>query len=93
MLGHAYVKKEEYKTKKEQKWIEQDTKQLRLTYYNGKYRDKNGQLELGVARYDINKGGEPVEMLEILAWKANVAQPINRQTLRNPLAVAEKTTF
>ncbi len=35
--GHCYIKKEEYKTKKEQKWIAQDTKKVRLTYKNKKY--------------------------------------------------------
>jgi hypothetical protein len=37
-LGHCYVKKEEYKTKREQKWIVEDTKRFRLSYYKSKYR-------------------------------------------------------
>lgn len=37
ILGHVFVKKEEYKTKKEKKYIEEDTLKFRLTYKNGKY--------------------------------------------------------
>ena len=36
--AHCYVKKEDYKTKQEQKWIEKDTKRLRLVWRNKKYR-------------------------------------------------------
>lgn len=36
--GHCYVKPEEYKTKKEQKWIKRDTEKYRFTYQKGKYR-------------------------------------------------------
>lgn len=35
--GHCYVKKEEYKTKQEQKWIIKDTKKIRLKYQKRKY--------------------------------------------------------
>ena len=36
IFGHCYVKKEEYKTKQEQKWIEQDIKRARVVYRNKK---------------------------------------------------------
>ncbi len=36
--GHCYVKREEYTTKQEQKWITSDTKRTRLTWRNKKYR-------------------------------------------------------
>lgn len=35
--AHAWVKKSEYKTKKEQSYIEKDTKKVKLKYRNGKY--------------------------------------------------------
>ncbi len=38
IFGHCYVKKEEYKTKQEQKWIEQDTKRVKAVYRNKKYK-------------------------------------------------------
>ena len=38
--GHCYVKKSEYKTKKEQKWIKEDTKKYKFSYRNKIYKDK-----------------------------------------------------
>ncbi len=38
--AHAYVKKSEYKTKREQKMIAADTKQCQFTYRNKKYTKK-----------------------------------------------------
>lgn len=35
--GHCYVKKKEYKTKKEHKWIREDTKRMKVIYRNKKY--------------------------------------------------------
>lgn len=35
--GHAWVKKSEYKTKKEQEYIKKDTIKVQLSYKNGKY--------------------------------------------------------
>ena len=40
-LGHCYVKKSQFKTKKEQKWIEEDTKKFRFFYKDGIYKDKS----------------------------------------------------
>lgn len=36
--AHCYVKREEYETKQEQKWIEQDTQRVRVVYRNKKYK-------------------------------------------------------
>ena len=44
--GHCYVDKSEYKTKKEQKWIQMDTAKVKLIYRKGKYRDKIGTLKM-----------------------------------------------
>ncbi len=39
ILGHCYVKKEEYKTKIEQKYIKEDTLKFKFSFKNGKYQD------------------------------------------------------
>lgn len=36
--GHCYVRRSEYKTKKEQMWIDKDTAKNRFTYRNKQYR-------------------------------------------------------
>ncbi len=36
--GHCYVKRSEYKTKQEQKWIDRDTAKVRLVCRKGKYK-------------------------------------------------------
>ena len=41
ILGHCYVKKEEYKTKKEQNMIKEDTVINQLIYKGGKYKRVN----------------------------------------------------
>lgn len=38
ILGHCYVKPEKYKTKREQKWIDDDTPKFQFIYRNKKYR-------------------------------------------------------
>lgn len=40
-IGHAYVKESEYTTKKEKRWIEEDTTKIRLVYRKGEYKFKN----------------------------------------------------
>jgi hypothetical protein len=37
-LGHCYVKREEYKTKKEQKYIDDDIARTKLLYRKGDYK-------------------------------------------------------
>lgn len=38
ITSYCYVKKSEYKTKREQKWIREDTSHYRLSYRKGKYK-------------------------------------------------------
>lgn len=38
ILGHCFVRQKDYKTKQEQKWIREDTKRVRATYRNGRYK-------------------------------------------------------
>ncbi len=46
IIGHCYVKVEEYKTKKEQKYIKEDTVKFQFLYRKGLYKDilKPGQV-------------------------------------------------
>lgn len=37
IFGHCYVKRSEYKTRQEQKWIREDAAQLRFVYRKGRY--------------------------------------------------------
>ena len=37
-LGHCYVKREDFKTKQEQKCIDKDIKKIRIIYRNKKYK-------------------------------------------------------
>ncbi len=39
-LGHCYIKEEQYRTKREKKWINADTAWVRLIYRNGEYKQK-----------------------------------------------------
>jgi len=36
--GHCYVKKRDYETKKERRWIKDDTAKFRFAYKKSKYR-------------------------------------------------------
>lgn len=36
--NHCYVKKEDYESKQEQKWIKQDTKRVKIVWRNRKYK-------------------------------------------------------
>jgi hypothetical protein len=36
--GHCYVKREDYKTQQEKRWIELDIKKVKLIYRNKKYK-------------------------------------------------------
>ena len=36
--AHAYVRESEYKTKREKRWIQEDTERVKLVYRLGKYR-------------------------------------------------------
>lgn len=43
--GHCYVKKEEYKTKNEQKYIKEDTAKFRFVYRKGGYKRIKSVIE------------------------------------------------
>lgn len=45
-FGHCYVKSEDYKTKKEQKWIKEDTAKYKFSYRNKTYKDLIRKLEI-----------------------------------------------
>lgn len=57
--GHCYVNRKDYKTKKEQKWIEQDTKKLRFVWRNKQYRQKSlkdgDRMEVDAERRMVKK--------------------------------------
>ncbi|TSC55575.1 MAG: Uncharacterized protein Greene071421_297 [Parcubacteria group bacterium Greene0714_21] len=38
VYAHCYVRRGEYKTKVEQRWIKKDTEHLRFSYSKGKYK-------------------------------------------------------
>ena len=38
LYGHCYVKASEYKTKQEKKYIKEDTKKMRFSWRNKKYK-------------------------------------------------------
>lgn len=39
MLGHAYVKESEHRTKREKLWIKRDTARYKFSYRKSKYKD------------------------------------------------------
>ncbi len=53
--GHCYVKREEYKTKKEHQWIDKDTEKYRFTYQKGKYRRAGEKTLLPMKRMRISR--------------------------------------
>ncbi|MBM4177539.1 hypothetical protein FJ208_01940 [Candidatus Gribaldobacteria bacterium] len=38
ITGHCYVKRQDYRTKQEQHWIDQDTKKARFFFKKGEYK-------------------------------------------------------
>jgi len=46
IMGHAYVEREEYKTKREQKMIDMDIAKYRFSYRNKIYKDLNKGITL-----------------------------------------------
>jgi len=40
IYGHAYVDESEFKTKREKRWIKEDTQKTKLSYKKGIYRDR-----------------------------------------------------
>lgn len=50
IIGHCYVAKDRYKTKKEQKYIEKDTAKFQLLYRNKIYKDINTGKQLNLSQ-------------------------------------------
>ena len=63
MRGHCYVEKSEYKTKREQHWIESDTKEYRFTYRNKKYYDQIGKKVLKPQPYPRDEKSVPLKQV------------------------------
>jgi len=63
--GHCYVKQSEYKTKKEQRWIDNDTKKYRFTYRNKKYRRAGEKKIIPTRRFRINKKEKMISLEEL----------------------------
>ena len=63
--GHCYVKREEYKTKKEQRWIDKDTEKYRFTYQKGKYRKVGEKTPLLMKRMRISRKGKTLSLEEL----------------------------
>ncbi|MEI7709700.1 MAG: hypothetical protein WCI76_03220 [bacterium] len=63
--GHCYVKRNEYKTKKEHKWIDKDTQKYRFTYRKGKYRKTGETTPLLMKRMRISKKGKTLSLEEL----------------------------
>lgn len=53
--GHCYVKRNEYKTKYEQRWIDKDTEKNRFTYRHKQYRRVGEKKILPTKHFRIPK--------------------------------------
>lgn len=53
--GHCYVRRREYKTKQEQKWIDKDTQKYQFTFRNKKYWKVGERKSLPTRRFRISK--------------------------------------
>lgn len=70
--GHCYMKREEYKTKQEQKWIDKDTEKYRFTYRNKQYRRAGEKKPLPTKHFRIPKRREKGMTLEELKRKLRI---------------------
>ena len=68
-IGHCYVKRSEYKTKYEQKMIDEDIKKYRFTFRNGKYRKVGESTPLPAKHFRISKKRGKALSLEELRKK------------------------
>ncbi|MDO8590957.1 MAG: hypothetical protein Q7R65_03185 [bacterium] len=64
--GHCYVKRNEYKTKYEQRWIDKDTQKYRFTFRNKKYRRAGEQKILPAKHFRISKKEKMVPLEALL---------------------------
>lgn len=67
--GHCYVKRSEYKTKQEQKWIDKDTEKYQFTYRNTRYRKVGERKSLPTKYFKIPKRTGKAMTLEELKHK------------------------
>ena len=68
--GHCYVKRSEYKTKKEQTWIDKDTEKYRFTYRSKQYRKVGEKKLITTKRFRISKRKEMISLEELKRkWK------------------------
>ncbi len=52
LFAHGYVKKNSFKTRREQRMIEKDTKRYRFTYRNKKYFDQTKRVWIKPSKPD-----------------------------------------
>jgi len=64
--GHCYVERNEYKTKKEQGWIDRDTEKYRFTYRNKQYRRVGEKKIIPTKRFRISKKEKMIPLADIL---------------------------
>lgn len=56
IFGHCYVNQKDYKTKREQKWILEDTAKYRLIYRTGRYKAVSSILRRSPITQHYNAG-------------------------------------
>ena len=66
MQGHCYVSADEYTTKREKKYIEQDTKKYQFSYRKGVYRDKIRNKVLQNAPLNKDEGVPAKDLITLL---------------------------
>lgn len=70
--GHCHVKRSEYKTKQEQRWIDKDTEKYLFTYRNKQYRRIGEQKLLPMKHFRIPKRMGKTITLEELKRKLKI---------------------
>ena len=57
IIGHCYIDREDYQTKQEQRWIEEDIERYRFVYRKGKYKAASSTFKDGdLVEVDAEKG-------------------------------------
>ena len=63
--GHCCVKRNEYKTKKEQNWIDKDTQKYHFTYRKGKYQKVGDKIPMPMKRLHRSSKGKTMSLEEL----------------------------
>ena len=63
--GHCYVKRSEYKTKKELSWIDKDTQKYRFTYRKEKHRRAGEKTLVPTKRMRISRRRKGMSLEEL----------------------------